>query len=209
MPDATHPETWRPIPDWEGYYSVSDHGRVRSEPRTVHTIDGQTRHVRGRILRLDADFNGRYTVTLSRAGRRNRRTVHRLVAAAFLGPCPPGHEVCHGDGDHTNNYVRNLRFDTKRNNVLDSVRHGTHLQARKTHCPAATDWPRRTSPCTHFAEGCGPASPVTAHGTTSPTPSAPAAPMTSSHGPTGIMRGLCSQVRSPSRLRTRDPVYCL
>lgn len=29
-------EHWRPIPNWEGLYSVSDRGRVRSEPRDVY-----------------------------------------------------------------------------------------------------------------------------------------------------------------------------
>ena len=31
--------------------------------------------------------------------------------------------------------VDNLRWDTRSANVLDQVRHGTHVQARKTHCP--------------------------------------------------------------------------
>jgi len=29
--------------------------------------------------------------------------IHRLVARSFLGPCPLGYEVCHNDGNKTNN----------------------------------------------------------------------------------------------------------
>lgn len=44
-------EVWRPVPDWEGFYSVSDRGRVRSEPRYVYrpTIARGYR-VAGRVL---------------------------------------------------------------------------------------------------------------------------------------------------------------
>jgi hypothetical protein len=135
MPDATHPETWRPIPDWEGYYSVSDHGRVRSEPRTLRATDGRIFHYRGRVLRPSRDLNRRLIVTLCRDGRNNTRRIHSLVALAFLGPRPPGLEVCHGDGDCANNHLSNLRYGTKSSNVLDSVRHGTHRHTRRTRCP--------------------------------------------------------------------------
>jgi len=42
--------------------------------------------------------------------------------------------VCHNDGDPHNNRVSNLRWGTASENALDAVRHGTHPEARKTHC---------------------------------------------------------------------------
>ncbi len=47
-------EIWRPIPGWENFYSVSDRGRVRSEPRNVYratTARGYT--VRGRVAQAE------------------------------------------------------------------------------------------------------------------------------------------------------------
>jgi hypothetical protein len=128
-------ERWHPIPDFEDSYSVSDRGRVRSEPRTVYTIDGRTYRYTRRVLRLSTTQEGRHMVTLCRDGQNYNRFVHRLVAAAFIGPCPPGLEVCHNDGDCSNDTPGNLRYDTTSENVLDSVRHGTHPQTRRTHCP--------------------------------------------------------------------------
>lgn len=50
--------------------------------------------------------------------------VHRLVLLAFVGPCPPGMECCHADGDRTNNVLGNLRWDTSFNNHVDRKHHG-------------------------------------------------------------------------------------
>lgn len=61
--------------------------------------------------------------------------VHVLVLEAFVGPRPEGMACCHNDGDGQNNTLANLRWDTYSSNNHDLVRHGTHWNARKTHCP--------------------------------------------------------------------------
>lgn len=59
-------------------------------------------------------------------GQTHRQTyVHRLVLEAFVGPCPPGMECCHNDGDPSNNALANLRWDTSASNNADKIRHGT------------------------------------------------------------------------------------
>lgn len=60
--------------------------------------------------------------------------VHQLVARAFLGPQPPGHDVRHLDCDRENNALSNLAYGTKAQNMADSVAHGIAGQAAKTHC---------------------------------------------------------------------------
>jgi len=69
--------------------------------------------------------NGRVIVNLCSDGKRKRWQVHRLVMLAFEGPCPAGYEVCHNDGDPTNNRRSNLRYDTRKGNMADQLRHGT------------------------------------------------------------------------------------
>jgi hypothetical protein len=130
VPDATH-ETWRPIAGWESLYEVSDLGRVRSLPRqTPNGMRG------GKILKPVArNKYGHVRVSLHASGRSSMlRQVHQLVAEAFIGECPDGMEPRHGDGDPGNNAASNLSYGTKSENCLDSVRHGTHRNARKTHC---------------------------------------------------------------------------
>ena len=113
---------WRTIPGFVGY-EVSNTGLVRS------ILKGKGR--KNRILpgTIYYQANGRplrVAVTLRREGKNVVARIHRLVLLAFVGPVPPGMECCHFDGDATNNYLSNLRWDTRLNNQRDSIRHGTH-----------------------------------------------------------------------------------
>lgn len=60
----------------------------------------------------------------------------------FVGLRPDGLEVCHNDGVHTNNQLTNLRYDTRRENLRDRVRHGTFRNGRseRTHCPKGHEY---------------------------------------------------------------------
>ena len=135
MIQHSHEEIWKPVVGWEGLYEVSDHGRVRSLDRAVRTKGGQTTVREGRVLRPAINSNGYKIVVVQAGERRSALRVHRLVLAAFVGPCPEGMQVCHGDGDRTNNSLGNLRYGTASENRIDSVVHGTHPHAAKTHCP--------------------------------------------------------------------------
>lgn len=123
-------ERWKPIVGFEGRYDVSDHGRVRSHIRwnrkPTPRIMNLTPHVTGvpyLKVRLTDGVGGHPTLL-----------VHRLVMDAFVGPCPDGLEVRHLDGDPSNNRLSNLQYGTRPENQLDAVRHGTHVNASKTHC---------------------------------------------------------------------------
>ena len=96
-------EQWRDIAGYDGVYQVSDQGQVRNT---------QT----GRILQPVKMKNGRLYVTLSSSGFQRKCTVHSLVASAFLGDCPPNHEITHKDGDCTHSEVSNLEYVTRREN---------------------------------------------------------------------------------------------
>lgn len=141
MPDDTAlPERWREIPGYEGYYEVSDRGRVRSLARVVIRSDGQRQRVPGKIKKLTLDPAGYFRTMLIVRGSERRvrcRLVHGLVLAAFVGPRPPGFEVLHWDGNPANNCLANLRWGSHRENIADLMRHGRHGGLAKTHCPRA------------------------------------------------------------------------
>lgn len=76
---------------------------------------------------LKSGPSGRYghrAVNIRREDKLVTCRVHRLVLMTFVGPCPPGMEACHGDGDPANNRLDNLRWDTKKANAQDRIRHG-------------------------------------------------------------------------------------
>lgn len=119
-------EVWKDIPGYEGAYQVSSLGRVRSLDRVVkckcrYTGEPFDRTVRGRVLRPAKYCKaGHLAVSLGRGS--TGKPVHELVMLAFVGKPPVGKEVCHQNGDPTDNRLENLRYDTRRENILDVLR---------------------------------------------------------------------------------------
>lgn len=124
-------EEWRPVAGYEGLYEVSSEGRVRG----VSRLDSKWRAIPTREKSNKVGAVGHPVTNLYKAGRGRTFTVHTLVAVAFIGERPSGFDVAHEDGDRTNNSVRNLRYKSRKDNLLDAVRHGTNWQTAKTHCP--------------------------------------------------------------------------
>lgn len=114
-------EEWRDVAGYEESYSVSNLGRVRR--------DKQSKGARaGKILKTYKTKRGYYYVSLSRARKDEKHHfVHRLVAAAFIGPCPKGKEVNHKQSsitDKGNNRISNLEYLTPMENTQDAKRRG-------------------------------------------------------------------------------------
>jgi hypothetical protein len=147
-------EEWRPVVGYEGLYEVSSEGRVRSLDRI--TGGKRRRRIRGQMLTPTPHPDGRrVAVSLCKDGIQRAPAVHRLVAAAFLGPRPVGLDICHGDGNGFNNAVANLRYDTRSANLLDSVRHGTHPWARRTHCKNGHEFTPENTAARNGSDGTG------------------------------------------------------
>ena len=109
-------EEWRAVAGYEGWYSVSNLGRIRRDAEWVTARGGTVSG--GRILQTNPTKSAPYTqVRLSRHGAATLFRVHRLVAAAFFGPCPAGHEVDHIDGNRANNRTDNLEYATHLENM--------------------------------------------------------------------------------------------
>jgi len=119
-------EKWKAIPGYEGYYDVSDLGRIRSCTRLVRHPYGGVAVKKGRILTKGRIWSGYETINLSREGVARRKSVHRIVCETFLGPPPsPRHQVCHINGKRDDNRAVNLRWGTAKENQEDKIRHGT------------------------------------------------------------------------------------
>ena len=100
---------WLDIKDYEGYYQISDEGKVR---RILN--GGSTREIKNR----DGLY---YTVSLSKNGVKKSHNVHRLVAEHFLYRPEGTTEVNHKDGNKHNNNVNNLEWVTQKNNLLHAM----------------------------------------------------------------------------------------
>ncbi len=103
-------EEWRYIPEFFGLYEASSQGRIRSlRSNTVmaHCIDPY----------------GYPRISIKVFGTCRSRSVHRMVAAAFLGD-PEGRQVNHKDANKQNNIVDNLEYVTNDENIAHGVRLG-------------------------------------------------------------------------------------
>ena len=136
----------KPVPGYEGLYSITEEGRVWSEPRL--SING--RKCGGLFLRPGRLRNNHITVRLSDArGVARSHQVHILVLTAFVGPRPEGMYGLHWDDDPDNNHLSNLRWGTPSENSLDANRNGRHAHGRKTHCPRGHEYvPENLDPYT-------------------------------------------------------------
>ncbi len=124
-------EEWRAIPGYEGFYEVSNLGRVKSLGRVVERKNNRSHSVRGGILKL-GEKNGYVQTKLTIANVRRDKNVHVLVASAFIGPRPEGLIVLHGENGKLDNSVGNLSYGTyKQNNAQDRHRDGTACTGEK------------------------------------------------------------------------------
>lgn len=135
-------EEWKDIEGFEGYYQVSNLGRVRSLDRYVEYINGVTARFTGKVLNpISTDSSGGYySVYLRGKDRSCAKPIHLLVAKHFL----PEQEGCtfvkHRDGDKSNNAVTNLVRVRKSNSIGPRTLNGVSVYelAKKNGIAATT-----------------------------------------------------------------------
>lgn len=113
MATETITEVWRAVVGYEGFYSVSNLGRIRNDRN-------------GHILQWTPGSKTAIypCVRLSANGNRKTRTIHTLVAEAFIGPrAAPQIQVNHIDGNKLNPCAANLEYLTRSDNQL----HACHV----------------------------------------------------------------------------------
>lgn len=106
------------VPNYEGYYQVSDLGRIKSLCRyVVHSLYGSM-FIKESILKQSFDGNGYLIVNLSKNRKHKTRTVHQLIAECFLNhkPCKFELVIGHKNDIRKHNYLENLYIITNRKN---------------------------------------------------------------------------------------------
>ena len=109
-------ENWKAIEGFKGY-EVSDCGNVRSYWSRRSGLVGDSHPV----AQTSVPGKKYRRVALQMGGKSHMRAVHRLVLEAFVGPCPEGMECLHADDDAANNFLNNLRWGTKLENMQEKM----------------------------------------------------------------------------------------
>jgi hypothetical protein len=102
-------EEWRPVVGYEDHYKVSNLGRIWSNRKDA-------------CMAAHPNPKGYPAVSLRKDGVTRTRTVHRLVAIAFLAPVDAAMEVNHKDGNRANPRLDNLEWVTRSGNETHSRR---------------------------------------------------------------------------------------
>lgn len=98
-------ERWLPIAGYEGWYEVSDQGRVR------RIAPGRSTEI-NHVLTASPNNHGYCVLRLFKHGKFKTCSMHVLVASHFIGERPAGHEINHIDGNRSNNRLSNLEYVT-------------------------------------------------------------------------------------------------
>lgn len=117
---------WVSIKTWEGIYEVSNTGLVKTVGNVVYGghRKKQIIFVPEKIRTHSHTNNGYYVIRLCKRPRMKSYLVHRLVAEHFIRNIHNKPEVNHKDGDKKNNFVNNLEWVTKKENVIHAFETG-------------------------------------------------------------------------------------
>ncbi len=109
-------EKWLPVKSYNGYYEVSDLGRVRGLLRKV----SNGKIIEPIILKQRFNISGYLVVTLRKNGSIKIPYVHKLVVESFLGNPYNKPEGNHKFGIKWDNRVSELEWATKSENIKHS-----------------------------------------------------------------------------------------
>jgi len=120
-------EIWNDIKGYEGFYEISSYGRVKSLVRMrkcknqygPYTVEDPEK-----ILRPGKNNHGYMSVVLYKDHKRKTKSVHRLVAKAFIDNPNNKIQVNHKNGLKHDNRIENLEWCTNSENQIHSYRTG-------------------------------------------------------------------------------------
>jgi hypothetical protein len=121
-------EEWRDVAGYEGYYQVSNLGRIKGMARVIMRRKKPC-SLKSKIRVCPLLKSGYVNFVASKEGKTENLLVHRLVATAFIPNPFSLSQVNHKDFDKTNNKMENLEWVSHADNAQHSVKAG-HYSCR-------------------------------------------------------------------------------
>ena len=124
-------EEWKDIEGQEGYYMISNLGRLKTIDRVITKSNGFEYKLKGRVIKTHIDKdNGYERTTLPVDGRRKTAFIHRIVAKAFIPNPENKATVNHKNSIRSDNRVENLEWCTYKENTLHAKNKGRLKQPK-------------------------------------------------------------------------------
>lgn len=97
-------EIWKDVIGFEGKYQISNFGRIKS-------LNYNNTH-KEKIMKLSLDKYGYTKLSIAKNNKDYSKTIHRLVAQAFIPNPENKSQINHKNGVKTDNRVENLEWCT-------------------------------------------------------------------------------------------------
>jgi len=110
-------ENWKPFPDYEEIYAVSDQGRLA---RT--STYGENPRPVWKIMKPRPKKRGYMVAHVCKDGKDKDVLMHRAVWRAFCDEIPDGMEINHKNGITSDNRLENLEIVTRSENSIHAFR---------------------------------------------------------------------------------------
>lgn len=110
-------EIWRDIDGFDGKYSISNFGNIKSNYRIWKNQSKSGIIYKGKILNPSKNVGGYLQVMLFDGFEKKTFRMHYLVASHFLANRENLKEINHKDGNKLNNYFLNLEWTTRKDNM--------------------------------------------------------------------------------------------
>ena len=135
-------EIWKDIPGYDGYYQVSNLGRVKSLSRTytkknMNAVFNTKECIKKPVL-IKNQVSSNYYTSFSIDGVRQTFTIMKLVGLTFLGETKKGECYQHKNKNTLDNRVENIEIVThtisKKNDFTHKLRTVHNIEAFKPYC---------------------------------------------------------------------------
>lgn len=121
-------EIWKDIPGYEGFYQVSDMGKIKGISRTVRRKSvaknqGEFFTIKEKYKNILRDTYGYEIVGFCKNSKLKTIKVHRIIATAFIPNPENKPQVNHINGFRNDNRIENLEWCTSKENIIHSFKH--------------------------------------------------------------------------------------
>ena len=114
-------EQWKDIPNYEGYYQISNLGRVKSLERIL-IKNGKKCVYKALIKKTNIGKRGYWIVGFCKNKKESQKKIHRLIAESFIPNFENKPHINHIDANKLNNDISNLEWVNNRENSCHKVK---------------------------------------------------------------------------------------
>lgn len=117
-------EIYKSIPNYEGFYEISNFQNVKSLSRVITRKNGQKVRLKEKILKPAIGGRGYLSVVLCNDERQRSECIHMLMAKTFIPNPENKKEINHINAITTDNRIENLEWVTHKENMIHAKKLG-------------------------------------------------------------------------------------